>query len=173
MNKEYTITKEQILQLADPDFHADRLIKKWFPEAFEVKLEVGKWYKSEDEYASKMIVFAEAIKGKETIKGYGFGVSGNWLVSMFGSLKWRLATYQEVEAALIAEAKKRGFKEGVYYRYKDKPLCEAKGYLVLQSEYKLAFSGSGWIIFQNGVWGEIIPTMTKQEAEAKLNCKII
>jgi len=28
-------------------------------------------------------------------------------------------------------------------------------------------------IFQNGQWAEIIPTMTKQEAEEKLNCKIV
>ena len=33
----FSITKDQLRQLTDPK------IKEWFPEVFEVKLEVGKW----------------------------------------------------------------------------------------------------------------------------------
>lgn len=34
----YSLTKEQLRQLTDPK------VKEWFPEVFEVNLEVGKWY---------------------------------------------------------------------------------------------------------------------------------
>ena len=37
----FSITKDQLRQLTDPK------VKEWFPEVFEVKLEVGKWYKSD------------------------------------------------------------------------------------------------------------------------------
>lgn len=84
---------------------------------------------------------------------------------------YRKATPKEIEQHLIQEAKKRGlwgvpikaingevygkvFK--VDYEYDDD--C-------LWSEYGR--------VYRRGKWAEIIPTMTKEEAEKKLNCKIV
>ena len=79
----------------------------------KVELEVGKWYKSTT--LSNVFLF---LKDKEYGR-YGFDSNGWYNVTdsnfELEPDKWTLATKEEVETALIAEAKKRGFKEGVYF----------------------------------------------------------
>ena len=79
-----------------------------------LSLEVGVWYK----YYGSLLCF----KGNETtskiIKCYGFCSGWDEAISCgLGSdlNKWTPATDKEVEEALIKEAKKRGFKEGVIF----------------------------------------------------------
>ncbi len=166
----FTITKDQILELYKyTTAHPDKCLKEWFPEAFETKLEVGRWYKGCE---NEIVCYC----GDNL--GYGFIENGDWYHNSgweFDSkfTEWKLATTEEVEAALIAEAKKRGFKEGVWYR-KPTFIEEAKGKMIYSiNSGELYFTGSSYTIFKNGVWAEIIPTMTKQEAEEKLKCKIV
>ena len=52
--KKYELTKEQINQLAEKK-DAKELLQEFLPEAFENKLEVGKWYKSK--YNKTKILF--------------------------------------------------------------------------------------------------------------------
>jgi len=73
----------------------------------EPKFEVGKWYKNK---------FGEVVN-YQTNNPYGVNSMGQWYCNNDWEFKessgYIPATPQEVETALIAEAKKRGFKEGV------------------------------------------------------------
>ena len=124
-------------------------------------LEVGKWYKSAD-----VLYCLETLSGM----GYGFDYSESEEGEFFNDhdTPWIItglkpATDQEVETALIAEAKKRGFKEGVEFRSvygTDNPITVAQssrfsldileGYVFL----------NGMAIFNNGKWAEIIKPKT-------------
>ena len=72
------------------------------------EFEVGKWYKG----SSDIIGFYESRYGN-----YGIGYKGEWSndVTIDDFIFWTPATDKEVETALIKEAKKRGFKEGVKF----------------------------------------------------------
>lgn len=149
-----------------------------------VVLEVGKWYKTN--YSIFRFLGGSENENFGWGKGYGL-VEGEWVgeedeESFNGWSKncnWKPATESEVSTALIAEAKKRGLVEGAYF-YND----HLKGGSVKtprrfkSNEYKYDVDKntlclSGWLIFQNGVWATPIPTLTKAEAEEKLQCKII
>lgn len=166
----YTITKEQLLELEN-GFTLPKL-KKWFPDVFEVKLEAGEWYwRDEDELA----VYND---GNDT---YGF-VDGDFIHGMcFSAGIGRKATEQEVFEVLKNEAVKRGFKEGVYvnnsniYDSKFENYCMEKGIIKYSNKELILYISKSehYCFFRNGVWAEIIPTLTKKEAEEKLNCKIV
>jgi len=74
----------------------------------EPVLEVGKWYK-DTEYKNELW----CITGKN--RGFGFDAMGHWSdeSELPSNKKFTPATPEEVETALIKEAKRRGFKEGV------------------------------------------------------------
>ena len=76
------------------------------------------------------------------------------------------------EKILIKEAKKRGFKEGVYYKVDNGTDYRNRCNKEFNYDRNRLFS-NGWALFSEGSWAEIIPTMTKQEAEEKFNCKIV
>ena len=95
------------------------------------------------------------------------------------------ATKEEIEKHLIEEAKRRGFKEGI--RISRNIGMIANTYLNTRIS-KTRFSSyngfqytkeydyltlEGFVIYKEGNWAEIIKTITKEEAEKKLNCKII
>ena len=81
---------------------------------------------------------------------------------------WRLATHSEVEAALIAEAKKRGFKEGV--RFNSARNGSEQRYESIKWEYGhnyndclcMSSCGNG-TVYYNGQWATIIPQEEKIE----------
>jgi len=169
----YTITKEQILELKDP------IVKEWFPNVFETRLEVGKWYK--DKY-KRLFQVTSLLNYKECL-GIGFGCIGGYYGNEH-KLPWEIngseveATEQEVETALINEAKKRGFKNGVWVKTINGTKKRIKGDLFFYfKENKIMsmfdFDGMNGLIFHNGKWAEIIPTLTQKEAEEKLNVKIV
>ena len=160
MKKKVKIRTELLKQLAENNSFSEKLIKKEFPQLFENKLEVGKWYKFKP---NGTIGF---YKGKN-LDSYGIHNGGNWI----DNCKWfynynlevsdlELATPQEVETALINEAKKRGYKEGNYNCLKSFYVKDCKKYYYNSEENQLRIS-NGYqynIIFDNGKWAEIIET---------------
>jgi len=171
----YTITKEQLLELEN-GFTLPKL-KQWFPDVFEVKLEVGKWYKVKN--LTKGSLGFDGL-GQYTLEEHQNGLCDydeGFNFKQADSIIWRTngkiteATEQEIFEALKNEAVKRGFKEGVCVKGMD-----SGDSCMLSSRKSLDYDGAlnfGYDIFRNGVWAEIIQTLTKKEAEEKLNCKII
>ena len=188
------ITKEQVKELSEiyGNDNCTRLrsdlttqLKEWFPKAFETKLEVGKWYKANIENNKFLYLFTDLeIKNDRYVNGYGFNYKGKFGMSsendlgickVYEASNLIPATDKEVEAALVVEATRRGFKEGVTYRnIINSAQCDAKGHFVYDSKNnQLCFSNSISVVFQSGDWAEILTTMSKEEAEEKLGVKII
>jgi len=151
-------------------------IEKEFPSLFvKEELELNKWYKVLQEVDT--LWFLTEKNKDDGHSGYGFCCGGDFkhcstIKTELFSLE--LATPQEVETALINEAKKRGFKEGV----KIKSLI-GNGEVYLNSilnEYKdNMLYMFGCCVFKNGIWAEILPQpteLTVAEIEAKLGFSI-
>lgn len=170
----YTITKEQILELHEIQCTSDKddLLKELFPDVFKKELVVGKWYCRGEELA----------RWNDKKITYGF-VMGKFISYMlFSEEIGREATEEEVKTALIAEAKKIGFKGGVYIKRSfDNDLFDccinpykfARDPEYFYNEKHDYIEYKGYVIYSKGQWAEIIPTMTQKEAEEKLNVKII
>jgi len=177
----FKITKEQILELEN-GFTLPKL-KQWFPDAFKVELEVGKWYKRKDKYCNWLMNFQ-----KDNTKCYRFNSSNKYDEDylMIEDEGWNEATEQEVFEALKNEAVKRGFKNNLelvkcllgfsedssqeYY----KKLSSA--FYFEKYANKLWIQGGSYLdicIFDNGTWATIIETITKEEAGKLLNKKIV
>lgn len=180
--EKYEITKEQILELEN-GFTLPKL-KEWFPEAFETKLQVGKWYifNTVDDN-TKQVLFITEIKGNE-VYFYGVDEYSKWRNSDWYSKshKWIEATEQEVKTALVNEAVKRGFKKGLFIDKLlpfnmgtdkegiDKKQLESNDFYLSNDRF---FCGNLMLMSHDGQWATIIPTLTKKEAEEKLGVKII
>jgi len=134
-------------------------------DAEEVKseLEVGKWAKDPTTGESKFLFYIEDIDesgGLNPIFSYGFNLHGNWSGKACRSrdiLKWREATHEEVSAALIEEAKRRGYKEGVVVSelgFTKSGAIEANGFN-FESDLNMLLLGNS-VIFDNGQWAEIV-----------------
>lgn len=161
----FTITKEQVLKYN---------MKDEFPEVFETNLEIGKWYKSD-----VGLFFVTKIEN-EIATAYGFD-RGLW--NDLGVFDIKIAeddtraNPQEVEAALVNEAKNRYkigqfvFDEWSQVRMNINQL--SRFVYAREVLFVLNDNNSKIILFHNGKWAEIIPTKTKEEAEKLLNCKIV
>tara|TARA_R110000772_G_C13310212_1_gene439951 strand:- start:3271 stop:3789 length:519 start_codon:yes stop_codon:yes gene_type:complete len=149
-------------------------IEKEFPKLFkETDLVVGNWIKTED-----CLAFVEEFLGND-FKGYGFcdnswfESTSDWTSNVKG---WTPATDKEVEAALIKEAKRRGFKEGVSFKCTQTPRIGKFGKLTYVSGNNGLYSNGtedGEWLFRKGEWATIIETITKEEAEKELGKTII
>lgn len=186
VEEKFEITKEQ-LQTIEAD--GCTYVKEWFPEAFKKELVVGKWYVVKNiacgsQGFSGIGQYTEEPNQSglcDSDKGYNFKEASGRIWRTNGNVTE--ATNEEVETALIAEAKKRGFKEGVFI----KDFISKHNYGTNKKEfnrqqvsdqefrynnkYGFLFIGS-LMIFNNGIWAEIIPTITKAEAEKRLGVKI-
>ena len=160
----FEITKETIIKYK---------MKDEFPEVFEVKLEVGKWYKRPHGKALFFIVGDPKITPFEV---YGFDMEGSWMnlekARTFPDFEIE-ATEQEVFEALKNEAVKRGFKDGVYFNSVISNDVFKFNEIYFRGDNSIVWSKGCGVIFDNGKWAKIIPTKTKEEAEKLLNCKII
>lgn len=163
----YEITKEQVLEMSYWGNSRDiEKVKQWFPDAFKKDLEVGKWYIRKNN--KKCLI---CYDGGES--GYGFGYAGfwgNWLMNENNINDFTEATTQEVESALISEAKKRGYKENIII----KGLGNTQdGRFHYRSDINYLYCGS-YAIFQNGQWATIIQPekMTLEQIEKELGRKI-
>jgi len=148
-------------------------IEKQYPE-FKNQSKVGEWHKG---IGKTLVCITNNDNGN--IYGYGFDKDGKYWED--DSYDWLdvyndLATKEEVEKALINEAKRRGY-------HKKHFIClngneEDKDYKSLQVEHDLWDEGSAihvknkWC-FIGGKWAEIIETITKEEAEKQLGKKIV
>ena len=148
-----------------------------FPEAFKNELEVWRWYKG---YNS--IFFLTKIENK---LGYAYGIDeGIWKdecsFRMSLTEKDVEATPQEVEAALISEAKKRGYNNKNY-----SCLLLPESTHKVKNNYNFniitnqLFQGKSAqdknnVVFDSGIWAEIIQPekMTLEQIEKELGRKI-
>lgn len=143
----------------------------------EVELEAGMWYKDETSDHLACITTFNDVE----YRYYGFDTNGKWIYDDFYHADYvcdlRPATDKEVESALIAEAKRRGFKKGV--RFKELLLYQ---YTIGDGELRVKFKGFGKLksagihlhndwIFRDGKWAEIIedkvPVITVNGADYK------
>ena len=96
-------------------------------------------------------------------KNYGFNNSGEWSNQIGWAFRSNTieATPQEVETALIKEAKKRGFKEGVKII---SPSGNDWGYVLKSCEYSYdyTFSCGVFSIMKDGIWATIIKETTTE-----------
>ena len=167
--KKYELTQEQVEELSKTN-HGKRNLKKWLPEAFETKLEVGKWYISE-----YYLVHYLGNYKCNCIKL----IDGEWLEnihhSLYGRLKsYRLATREEVKYALINEAKKRGFKKGTKFncaRTIRKECIQGSEIWEFNFRENWLSCESTQFIFNNGKWAEIIKEYipTQEEIDRVIN----
>lgn len=180
----YTITKEQILELDKfavqgcDNVIRDRL-KLFFPEAFKKVFTVGKWYKID-----KNIFYCTEISERGTLYGYGI-FEGNWkerfndggvfcACNSFAS-KERLteASNEEVKEALKNEVIKRFGKDWETAKI-EKCLVHGNpdfGYISLISNNEI-WNKNG-CIYKNGVFTEPlkIKVITMDKAEKILSKK--
>lgn len=154
--------------------NADKTLREVFPQVFYPEKITG-WVK--DKYQPKWMLYLE----NNVIK-YGFDLSGKWVDNIKDVYSLQnddyLATDEEVRTALAAEAKRRGFKEGVWVKnHQSKKAIQMKGVdYVYSDEYNIGIwertTSHGLWVFMNGVWSDIIPSITKEEAEKQLRVKI-
>ena len=170
------ITKKQI-----KEFHQSgdvSKLKEWFSSVFEEELEVGVWYKNIKEPLN--IIYLES-GNKDSFECYGFSDSGQWMELMnrntFNCGPYTKATAQEVETALINEAKKRGFKNGVIVERPDSFINDGT-VTILGGNFSLlgniGLQLGGFAIMENGAWATIIKPkqMTQEQIEKELGYKI-
>lgn len=171
--KKYELTQEQVEELSKTN-HGKRNLKKWLPEAFETKLEVGKWYISEH--------YLVYYLGNYKCNCIKLSV-GKWFDNIHhsssGNLKsYRLATEEEVREALINEAIKRGFKNvgelslkivsGEMFK-KGSFVTTNNNFRYLSVENMLYLDGVE--IFYKGKWAEIVieDIPTQEEIDRVIN----
>jgi len=160
-----------LLQLADNNSYSEEILKKECPKLFENKLEVGKWYKQNPMFG-KLIFCFQGSFGNPTENVYGFDSEGIFKTKLGIHKeeinKYVLATPQVVETALIQEAKKRGYKNGVvvnsFIHNKELEIKEDYKIEYLSDGHdKLHFGVNGTccvVVYQKGKWAEIIETPT-------------
>lgn len=164
----YEITKEQIKQLSSQDQIVEEYLEEWFPEAFESKFEIGKWYKitTDENYFLNW-------QG-EYKQCYGI-LAGRWDNKYFFYEYHKKnsvpATESEVFEALKKEAVKRGFINGAKYL---SPTDQYHGKCTDRFDFSFKLNvlyNNNFSVFTDGKWAEIIKekTLSKSEAEAKLN----
>lgn len=156
----FEITKETVIKYQ---------MKEEFPEVFEVKLEVGKWYKST---TSKSFVFVKKILGDEVF-GYGFDYTGKyhndnigWTISIE---EFRKATPEEVTEALKKEAVSLGLVVGNYALFGEiKEARRISEEIVWNERHNCLCSGQNVLMNSSGQWATVIQTKTIQQAEELL-----
>jgi hypothetical protein len=162
-------------------------IEKEFPKLFKGDaLEVGKWYKLTKDYIhlkkGSVFPFIKYQDSLEECAIVGHSIFDNSKTDFFAPFSNTLtpATEKEVEEALIKEAKKRGFKDGVKYKNR----LDSFGFI---NDSCWEFNGKSnylgqrgnkvnrlHFIFDEGKWAEIIKeTITKEQAEKELGKTIL
>ena len=162
----YTITTEQINELCKESDFAKLMLPKWFPEAFKKELEVGKWYKRP--HNSALFYVTEILNiDSNHCKVFGFDNVGKWMpenAKTFPDNDFE-ATPEQIESALINEAKKRGYREGVKCSFgiaKSKRTISTNE-IIFDTNYgnNVGLCMGMNVIFRDGKWAEIIPEETK------------
>lgn len=181
--RKYEITKEQIRLIEHQSINMDygqvaRDMREWFPEAFKPVLEVGKWNSYKEEGVLIFVTQIRQMPGYKEVHYYGF-INGEWKKDYLANEYWREnlipSTDSEVFEALKNEAIRRGYKNG-NHRCLDSCITEQlveDNYVFYNGYLWYGTNSSTNCVFQKGVWAEIIPAITKSEAEKQLGMKII
>lgn len=172
--KMYKITREQIVELCMPSLKTNReRLELIFPEVFETKLvEFNKWVVTPD-YPKWIVKY-----DKYNDSFYGLNINGDWFHAELENRNpnqisnVREATEQEVIVALNKECERLGIKTGAYIK------DVVTGEIVKIDDNHRYYANNRLkhlkhTLFHEGKFAEIIQALTIQEAEAKLNCKII
>lgn len=178
---EYVITKsemDELKYLLSDDSHSGHhlrieITKNILPHLFKedkAELVPGNWYVYPAE--PKFITYV-----KENGRRYGIGSSGFWFNDsdvVKDTNGYREATHEEITESLTKEAVKRGFKEGVYFRVPNSKTESVCGKSMMLNEWNSSILYFGdYCIFKDGLWAEIIPTISKEDAEKELGKKIL
>ena len=134
-------------------------------------LKFGEWYKKKS-YGDLMFYFNGEFSKRGYNPNYGLNYNGIFSdeIGVFEHEvnKYYEATHQEVEQALIKEAKRRGFKKGVeIYRF----WTWVNNVLIRNNNFELNAEKTllldGYEIFYNGRWAEIIDEKAELKEEIK------
>jgi hypothetical protein len=155
-------------------------IEKEAPELFEkleCKFKISDWIVSNSGHLYCISNNAKNVNVENISFGaYGFSLDGLWVNSAApwsdNSSDWKKATEQEVEAALIKEAKKRGYMEA--FSIKDLSFggiievgCEKTFKPYASNDLWLNNANENVCIFREGKWAEIVeekkPELVKGE----------
>ena|SRR5690606_29726815 len=150
----------------------DRLVseaKRKLDDLVKPELKVGKWYK----FDTPLFEYLLKYDGSDTACGFADGTwSSSWSFSKDVNqelAKGKEATPQEVEEALVKEAKRRGIVEGVSVidldDGKDVLLQKGGGYILSSMSNKLFAHGA--TVFKDGKWAEVIEQPIDKFAELK------
>ena len=175
----YEITKEQILETIRTGTDVtERYFKEIIPEAFKTKLDTGKWYKSSTDI--EFLVYYQS-NGNDN---YGFWQDQPYRDNISFGDYWynmsRLATPEEVESALINEAKKREYKKGNFkcmFNREDEFNLDYKKWFycdIEKSLFTMPYGEGGSCLFKDGKWAEILPqekTVVPMEKALKIIAK--
>lgn len=183
----FVITKEQIKSLYSyAGANNQHNLEKWFPKAFEEdkkELVVGKWYVDR---TLGLIFYLTKVKNNG-LEGYGFGSTGKWHEGDFcctlnrslnNTTNLQPATEQEVSEALKKEAVKRGYNNNYKCLSLPEHTHKVENNFHFDLKYNMLFQGispnsHNNVVFENGIWASILPTISIKEAEERLNCKIV
>lgn len=153
--------KDKIKKLED----AKEAIQQQIDKLKEPKFETGKWYLSNCGNQNALI-YCESITSIGEAIGYGINYGGDWSTGIHGYPESsQLATNSEVQAALIKEAKKRGFKQGVTFSGTNIDKEYYSSEVAVYGNIKWAHKGewlaigkgdNEWIIFKDGKWATIV-----------------
>jgi hypothetical protein len=134
---------------------AEKVVENYI-NSLKPKLEVGKWYKDED----GSIAFYQG----DNVETYGINELGQWISDGSWFYYWNLEVYEwtqvtdkEVEKALKAEAKRRGFKKCVNFNTawaNEERYADIGHFKYIAANNCLYLDGN--TVFYEGRWAEII-----------------
>lgn len=173
--KTFTITEDQIIEgyNAACSEWKNKIIE-WFPDVFNKKLEIGKIYKHTNFREGGFMFKFKGEFGQGVT--YGFNSNGEWRdnLGIWEDFidQYEEATEEEWLESLMKEAKCRGFKKGVGYKYPNKPYIETR---MFQDMLRLSVEGyelldEHFVIMRDGIWAEVHEdTPTQKEIDRVLN----
>lgn len=140
-----------------------KIVKSEHPEWFN-EVEAGKWYNINH---GKWLMFVTGLRHGNTVVGYGFDFDGNWRddSTLWGTNGAAEATPEEVEQALIAEAKRR-YNRGDILEKNHEDFARGKrsfgGDEFAFENNTLYVNGTDarnyyYAIFKDGQWASVIP----------------
>jgi len=165
--KTYTLTETFVKELCKEPNIKEAFVREGIVDEEKLKLKVGKWYKHINK--NTLGFFRNENKDYFDNNGYGFSYDKKYKENTSFTFQnepkdWSLATPQEVETALINEAKKRGYKNGVivnsFVHNKELKITEDNEIEYLGGSLdKLHFGKNGIryvVVYEKGKWAEII-----------------
>lgn len=159
------IIHDDYTKISFSDF--ERLVLKKEQSSNPLRLEIGRWYKDTSLVMFESNYICLTKINDLGVEGYGF-INRVWSSEITNKcFKPELAANEEVEDALISEAKRRGFKDGVEYisASTGSRFIASNNFRFGSCETETRLLCGEGCIFYNGIWAEIIeqPKEDKEE----------